>query len=171
MATIAEHLKNGTLERVEVPLDGEEQPWRMLVATEGFRKWLGMILHEDEASSVGCDLTLAEQLDALLHAYILGNPLHHSRQFHVLSPFDKSVWELKTPDLRIFGWFSCLDTFVALFGAHADKVKGVGQWSAFGSLYPGFCAEVVRIRSMMGCDGECVRGLEPGNVISVRNRR
>src|SRR5690606_4949012 len=105
MATLSELEVRESLIRLEVELDPGEQPWRTIYALPSFIPWLDETLPGLSTTIVGGDTEPAEQLDAVFHEYIQGAPLNLDRRFKRLSwTPDLSVWEFKTPDLRIFGW-------------------------------------------------------------------
>ncbi|KAB1079388.1 hypothetical protein [Methylobacterium soli] len=161
MATVAKLREGGQIVSIEVELDRRDQPQRMLFGTPGFLEWLTELLGSPDPSPLGLELSPAEQLDALFADYISGAPLNHTRQFRILRPSRSSVWELKTPDLRIFGWFLQRDCFLAVFGAWADRVKDH-------DLYHGYLNEVARIRQAMGLqEALCITGIDPNDVISI----
>lgn len=168
MTTLQSLTDAGSIIKIDLGSDNGASNWRILYGTPKFIDWLNQRIESDEPSPRGLDLSLSEQLDALFYAYLSGQTLVHSQQFKLLAPNENNVWELKTGDLRIFGWFLQKDCFLCVFGELADKVKGRGEWAAFGSLYPGFRNEVVRIRAEMGCTAVlCVQGSNPNDVISV----
>ena len=47
----------------------------------------------------------------------------HSRAFSNLKPTKHGVWEMKTADLRIFGWLWRPKIFIAAFAGLADDYK------------------------------------------------
>jgi len=100
-------------------------------------------------------------LDDLFFSFISGRPLTFMKQFRPIRAEPNAVWEFKTPDLRIFGWFVVKDCFVAVFGDWADRVKDL-------DLYRGYRTEIKRIRRGMGAMDElCVKGIDAGDVISI----
>ena len=48
----------------------------------------------------------------------------YDRMFKDLIPDKDEVWEMKTVDLRIFGWIYRPRIFIAVFGDYADLYKG-----------------------------------------------
>jgi hypothetical protein len=50
--------------------------------------------------------------------------MKYDRQFKDLMPRADEVWEMKTADVRIFGWMYQPLKFVAVFGDYADDYKG-----------------------------------------------
>jgi hypothetical protein len=104
------------------------------------------------------DATPAEQIDQIFHEFLRGMPLIYNKQFRFAEK--NAVWELKTPDIRIFGWFLKKDCFVGVFGNWADQVKDH-------DLYRGYRIEVRRIPRELGVDDTlCVGGVSPNDVLS-----
>ena len=151
----------GVIVKVEVILSGSELPKRLLFGTQNFIEWLEARLSQHEPSPVGADLSPVEQLDYLFYSFVSGKPLVHSRQFRAIRAERNAVWELKTVDFRIFGWFVKRDCFVAVFGDWADHVKDH-------DLYRGYRLEIRRLRRELGIgDDMCVEGVDPDDVISI----
>jgi hypothetical protein len=151
----------GIIVKVEIVLGKSELPSRLLFATPNFIQWLEERVVQAEASPLGADLNPVEQLDYLFYSFVSGGPLVHSRQFRAIRPERNAVWELKTVDLRIFGWFLKRDCFVAVFGDWADHVKDH-------DLYRGYRLEIRRFRRELRLgDDLCVEGIDPEDVISI----
>ncbi|WP_197419712.1 hypothetical protein [Agrobacterium sp. D14] len=67
------------------------------------------------------------------------------RQFKRMRPEDRDVFELVTPDLRIFGWFPAYNKFIAVKGDFMDRTHGH-------NLYPGYRDLVVKERDAIDLD-------------------
>jgi hypothetical protein len=161
MPTIDELMDAKTISRIEVGLDAHEQSLRLLYGTAGFTAWLEKILGGAEPPRRLGDATPAEQIDQLFHIYVSGMPLIYTRQFRFIRAEKNAVWELKTPDIRIFGWFMRKDCFVAVFGDWADQVKDH-------DLYRGYRIAIRRLRRELKLDDDfCVQGITPGDVLSL----
>jgi hypothetical protein len=161
MLTIDDLLRQNAIRKIDVSLDAGEQPVRLLYGTPGFIDWLESLLQGAEPDERLGEATPAEQVDALFHAYLSGKPLVYIRQFRMIRAESNAVWELKTPDTRIFGWFLQKDCFVAVFGDWADRVK-------VHNLYRGYRVSIRRIRRELGVEGTlCVTGSSPNDVISI----
>ena len=161
MSTIEDLVASGAISRIEVEMTGREQAQRLLYGTPGFIEWLRKVINGEEPDSSAGQATVAEQIDQLFHAYLSGAPLIHMRQFRYIRAEENAVWELKTPDARIFGWFMKRDCFVCVFGDWADKVKDH-------DLYRGYRIAIRRLRRELGVDHTlCVQGVNPGDVLSV----
>jgi hypothetical protein len=162
MTTIEDLVAAGAISRIEVEITGREQAYRLLYGTPDFIAWLrGLVIGAEPAVRVG-QATPAEQIDQLFHAFLSGAPLIHLRQFRYIRAEKNAVWELKTPDTRIFGWFMKKDCFVCVFGDWADRVKDH-------DLYRGYRIAIRRLRRELGVDDTlCVEGVDPGDVLSIR---
>lgn len=161
MSTIDGLLREKTISRIDVELGIGEQPVRLLYGTPGFIDWLTSLLQGAEPQQRLGDSTPAEQVDELFYAFLSGRPLLYVRQFKVIRAEKNAVWELKTPDTRIFGWFLQKDCFVGVFGDWADRVKDH-------DLYRGYRIAIRRMRRELGVDDNlCVKGISPSDVISI----
>lgn len=161
MQTVSDLLRIHAIVKLEVPLGPREQPKRLLYGTPDFVAWLTRILDGDEPLNRLGDATPAEQIDHLFHTYLSGLPMEFSRQFRTIKAEDNAVWELKTPDIRVFGWFLKKDCFVAVFGDWADRVKEH-------DLYRGYRIAIRRLRRELNVDDTlCVQGVSPSDVLSV----
>ena len=145
---------------IEVPLGSNEQRVRLLYGTQDFIRWLDQRIHANEPSPLAADLMPKEQLDSLFYIFLCGRPLSYSRQFRYIKAERHAVWELKTPDFRLFGWFPMRDCFICAYGDWADKIKDH-------DLYRGYRLATRRIRRELGFnEEECVQGLLPSDVLS-----
>jgi hypothetical protein len=52
-----------------------------------------------------------------------GDPMRYGPMFHDMDPGSDEVWELKTADLRIFGWIYRPREFIAVNGGYTDDYK------------------------------------------------
>ncbi|MBU1375905.1 MAG: hypothetical protein KKE02_15545 [Alphaproteobacteria bacterium] len=107
-------------------------------------KWLTERLPK-EISQWGVESTPEEQVAALLEDFCGGGELAVGPRFHILYPGKDGVWELKSPDARIFGWFVHRDCFVGYVGDTAERVKKYG-------LYAGYVGETIRFRDQLPLD-------------------
>lgn len=162
MPTLGEWLEASGLISIKIRLKPPDQTWRSLYATTEVMEWLNERANKREASSIGADLSIPEQLHVLFRRFILGQPLGFEKQFHAVCPGELAIWELKTPDVRIFGWFLRLDHFVAVRADFKDRIKDHG-------LLPGYRDEVARVRKELGGDEFCVWETGEHDVLSVRD--
>jgi hypothetical protein len=162
MPTIADLVNNGAIVKIDVELAPRDQPLRLLYGTPQFIAWLRDILDGAGPSLQQLGHTSpAEQIDDLFHSFLSGEHLIFTRQFRVVRAEENAVWELKTPDIRIFGWFMAKDCFVAVFGNWADTIKDH-------DLYRGYRIAIRRLRRELGIDATlCVKGVAPDDVLSI----
>jgi hypothetical protein len=161
MQTISNLLEIRAIVKLEVPLAPRQQPKRLLYGTPDFVEWLTRIMCGDEPSNRLGDATPSEQIDHLFHIYLSGLPMEFTRQFRMIRAEENAVWELKTPDIRVFGWFIEKDCFVAVFGDWADRVKEH-------DLYRGYRIAIRRLRRELNIDNNlCVQGVSPSDVLSI----
>lgn len=121
MATLSELADRGDVDRVEIELDSGRQPWRCLYATPEFSEWADSVLPSMETGVMQAEVSPFEQVYALFADFIEGQHLEENRRFRSLIYHPElHVWELKTIDVRIFGWFAKMDNFICCFGEHKD---------------------------------------------------
>lgn len=160
MITIDSLVNRGAITKIEVDLDSCDQPTRLLYGTSEFIQWLNEILQGAEPPNRLGEATPAEQLDDLFQVFLSGKPLVFTKQFRAVRMEKNAVWELKTPDIRIFGWFMLKDCFVAVFGNWADTIKDH-------DLYRGYRVAIRRLRRELGVEETlCVKGKTPDDVLS-----
>ena len=104
---------------------------------------------------VASDFTPQEQLVERLRQWMAGEPMEHGPMFHDMDPRTDDVWEMKTADLRIFGWMYKPREFIAVRGGYADDYKEPTKTKN----YADDRREVVRVRDALPLDGaKFVRG-------------
>lgn len=134
---------SGVLHRYETDLERDELPERLLYCTDGFRDWFGRVLptlKRDRGT-----LTPQEQVERQFHDFVLGRPQVYNQGVKSLDPMIDGVWEMKTSDVRIFGWFAARNCFIAVNGAlRSDLVPR--------SRFAPFVAEVKQMRDSLDLD-------------------
>ena len=159
MATIITLEKQGVLQRYDAVLGSRELETRRFYGSTRLVKWIGEELPQ-LGSSGNIEVSPAEQLDELLRKYVSGSVLTYRHSFYPLTPLKDSVWELKTADLRVFGWFHAVDCFIGFAADTAQRVKDH-------KLYSGYLGEVVRFRKSLALDQpKSIKGKEPKDVVS-----
>lgn len=159
MATLLSLSEQDRVARFEPALRWDQQAWRSIYLLPKAQRFLSetlpglMTVHEQEISPL-------EQVDAFLNYFCAGEPLVFDLQFHPLFHIDSAVWELKTQDVRLFGWFHKKDCFVCTNGGDATWIKENG-------LYAGFRDEAVRLRRELDLDEpKYIAGDSPHDVVS-----
>src|SRR5215467_15207808 len=123
MATLDILLNRQELVRILVPTDGESRV-RWVYGFPGFREWLDVELPKLAPGRLQAADPPLEQVDDILYRWITGKEILYSRQFRDLVPMSDEIWEMKTADIRIFGWMYRPLKFIAVFGDYADLYKG-----------------------------------------------
>lgn len=141
MATLASLVEQGFLIPFRPRLVESHRVWRRLWLRPSVIDWLEAVVF-DASSFLGNKRRPYEQFDDLMEEFCAGISLNLPRDFHVLRPAEQSVWELKTDELRLFGFFPGKNEFVIVFGDFADRVKDH-------DLYAGYRNETVRLRDQM----------------------
>lgn len=160
MATLIHLSGQGQLIELEAALSWREQKERRIYVFPAARTWMENILPQ-EASDWGLELTPLEQLGQFLVNYCAGRELTFERQFKPIQHIDRGVWELKTPDVRLFGWFALKDCFVCTFGNTKNRIKEYG-------LVGGYRDQTVRMRDKLDLDSpKFVTGDNPNDVVSA----
>lgn len=165
MATLAKLVEQNVVFKVEPYLDPGTLPSRYMYGLENpFRKFLDSV--PTLGSTWKIDQSPYEQLDDLLTEFVGAEPLMVTWRFGPLLPVRgkpwPGVWELKTPDLRIFGWFPFKNTFIAVNGCQTQKVKEIN------GLYGGFRDEVVWYRKQLDLDEpKFLSGEDHSDVVSL----
>lgn len=158
MATFVKLCEQGDLVLYE--LDDDAAPaTRVFFAAPKLVKWWGETLPH-LTSEKPQDITPQEQADALMENYVSGRRMQFMKQFKPLRYHGLGVWEMKTTDLRIFGWFQSVDHFVGVAANMAGIIKA-------SNMYYGYCDAVVRFRDALDLDEpKYVVGEDPNDVIS-----
>jgi len=97
---------------------------RYIWGTPDFWDWVQNDLPKLQPGRLGVDQSPQEQFFEILYKWITGKPMRYNKMFKDLMPRSDEVWELKTADLRIFGWLYRPRKFIAVVGGYADDYKG-----------------------------------------------
>jgi hypothetical protein len=163
MATLAElAVEGGPLTKLDPALDPDDpdaQEERLIYVSQGLKKWLQDVL-PTLGSTWNIEVDPAQQVDALLEVYASGDELTYSWQFKPLTPIGEGVWELKTADVRIFGWFRSQNCFIGVVADTKERIKEHG-------LYPGYRSTVIRYRNQLQLDDpKHIKGDDPNAAVS-----
>lgn len=163
MATLIELCESGMLDTID-PLDEGELPWRGLYATPAFLDWYENVLPVLPHNELYSDLTPEEQVFAAIAEYVSGEEFIDDRRFKKLSSTpDRYVWEIKTDEVRVFGWVPHKDAFICCYGDSKDLIQLHG-------LYGRYIAQTVFVRDNMNLDEpKCIESREVGDVVSTKD--
>ena len=171
MATLIELASNELVVRLDPALELGELEERCIYVFPHVIDQIEAMMGMD--SPTGHELSATEQFYEFLAHFASGGEMQVPQQFHDLRHRADGIWELKTRDLRFFGWFHQIDCFVCTDLADATRVKHGPPGSTIkGSLYHGYGNEVVRRRNGLNLDHpKFISGVNPQDVVSNTNLR
>jgi len=111
MATIFNLVKTNALYKINPVLEADELESRIIYASPKLKTQIENDLPKAVSFTQRAD-TPYEQFGALVDDFAAGVPLAVGPQFHALYPRENHTWELKTVDVRVFGWFYRKDVFI-----------------------------------------------------------
>jgi hypothetical protein len=123
MATLDKLLTDRALIRVTLKLGRGQFNERKIYAYPGCLEWMKVAVPRMVTGRLQSAQTPAEQLITRLLQWITGAPMAYDRMFKDMEPSSDEVWEIKTADLRIFGWMYKPREFIAVQGGYADDYK------------------------------------------------
>jgi len=100
--------------------DDDRQPERCLYLSKGLSDWM-----ENDLTDVrvkGRAQSPLEQLTDFMDRFV-GEPTMHINDFQQIKPSGVAVYEMKTTDVRIYGWFPARRVFIAVEGALKADTK------------------------------------------------
>lgn len=160
MATLIHLAQQNQVFKFDAALSWREQEERRIYVFPSVKAWMAETL-PGEVSGWDIESSPLEQLDIFLVKYCSGKELMFEREVRPLRHIDKGIWELKTADLRMFGWFHAKDCFVCTHANTAHNIKTHG-------LYAGYRDNAVWLRDQLDLDDpKFVLGDDPNDVISA----
>ena len=115
MATLALLADEGKLKRHEPDLERNEFPERFVYFAPEVNAWLQATLKR-AAKDRNNNLFPYEQAEQLLYDFAIGRPMAYGQHYRKLDPLMQHIWELKTEDVRLIGWFAKRRHFVVVCG-------------------------------------------------------
>ena len=168
MATILKLVERGELVKLDVELGPSEMEQRCIYfhhrCAGGLYDRLSKMVSQWKVES-----SPIEQFDELTYHFVTGDSIDFPRQFRDLIHRRDGIWELKTPDLRLFGWFATMDCFICTDVADANEVKHgpKGAVNFHGSLYAGYCEQAGYWRDQLDLDEpKFLTGRDPQDVVT-----
>jgi hypothetical protein len=142
------------LTRVVLKLPRGQFHDRKFYAYPGCIAWMQQV-SKMVTGRLASDFTPQEQLVERLRQWMSGQPMEYGRMFHDMDPRTDDVWEMKTADLRIFGWMYRPREFIAVQGGYTDDYKEPTKTKN----YADDRRDVVKARDALPLDGDkFVRG-------------
>jgi hypothetical protein len=130
MATLQQVRSRGDLHGFDPDLEADELPQRYLYVTTDCRRWI-----EDVLTSAPRDLdkTLPpiNQLDSLATQFVRGVRFVYGRDFKALDFLGYCVWELRTYDVRLFGYFYRRGIFIGVGGVLKKELANNKAYLAY----------------------------------------
>jgi hypothetical protein len=130
MATLEDLVAMGHLLPHRADLDNGELPDRAVYFDPAFDSGFGAKLPLLSRLH-GRKLTPHEQAEQLLYDFVIGRPMAYSVDYRKLDPLSAHAWELKTPDVRLFGWFPRRANLVIVSGELKDNLPTFKAYSPF----------------------------------------
>ena len=159
MATILELASSGGLFKLDAGLGVTEQEWRHIYVLPDLERWLQSNL-PTLGSTWDIEQSPLEQFDAFAWIYCSGQTLTFGNQFKPLNHLGDGIWELKTADLRIFGWFPKQDQFIGTDANLTDDIKRL-------RMYRPYAEQAIRRRDGLDLDEpKFIDGDDPHDVVS-----
>lgn len=144
MSTLERLQRTGEIERIEPPGLLTVQDQRLIYGLRSFIEWKDTALKSLDPSWTS-DMPPYHQVADAFREFAIGDDLAELGMFGFLWPRDGNhgVWEMRTTDVRIFGWFWRRDVFVCAIGGHAGEIKA-------GQQYQPLKRETMRLREALG---------------------
>ena len=150
MATTKQLVDSGRLVKVEGNLLPHQLPQRCIYALPRAIRWMNNDLPTIRTDGVveGA-LEPLEQADALINDFLSGIPPDMWVMApHLMHPHENGVWELRTPDLRFFGWFWRRGIFIL-------SAIGTAEMCKQRNLYHGYQTQCLHDMRALDLDPPC----------------
>ncbi|QQN62105.1 hypothetical protein JIR23_21130 [Bradyrhizobium diazoefficiens] len=159
MSTLNKLIQDGTLKSVTLGLLDDEMAERGLFGTGRLHSFLSTEL--PAIPTRDAMLSALEQVANLFGRYLTNRPLVLQSPIAPIRHLEDSVWELKTLDVRIFGWFATKDCMVIDAGCDVKLLKD-------GKLnYNGFIVQTSYIRKALGfVPRDYISGTSPHDILT-----
>jgi len=107
------------LELWPIELWPTQRAWRYFFVTPAFKEWHAKHLPQLSPTKQFGELSVQSQFRQEWESFSNGFPFDADDELKRLKPIEECVWEIKSDDLRILGWFPARDYFIA----HIGKLK------------------------------------------------
>jgi len=123
MATLAKLCEEKALLMGKPPLKFGEFEERGFYAFPALITWIRDEVRNRPTGRINSAMTPNEQFVQLLRLWVTGEEIAEGPIFHDMLPKEHGVWEMKTHDLRIFGWLYRPRQFIAVCGGFKDDYE------------------------------------------------
>lgn len=165
MATLEQLEIAGVLIRHHPSLERWEMPERCMRYSIDFGNWSDGIL-KPAVRVRGRNLSPYEQVEQIFHDFVIGRPMTYGVHHRKLEPLGQHIWELKTPDVRVFGWFARRGHFVAMDGEFKDNLSSSKQKKSTAQLYNPHIQRVLDFRNALALDEpKLITGLNHNDIL------
>jgi hypothetical protein len=130
-STVHDACKAVGLCKFEIELPVRQRAWRYVFASAKFVDWVNNCVPKIVLAQCDEDDSLQIQIEKELFGFSYGEYLREPSEIRRLDPQPQAVWELKTPDLRLFGWFPAKDHFVAHLGCEKEALQRWEDYEPF----------------------------------------
>ena len=120
-------VKAGRLRRYDLADDDDRQPHRSLYLAPDLAAWINGPLAQCHIPRRA--IAPVEQVTDFMDRFV-GEPVMHINDFQQIKPTGAHVYEMKTTDVRIYGWFPAARLFIAVEGALKADTKTAGTVTA-----------------------------------------
>lgn len=159
MSTMATLISKGTLQSVNMGLLGDELAERGLFGTQRLFRFLGEDL--PKIPSQDSVLSTEEQTANLFGRFLTNRPFILRSPISPIRHLRDAIWEMKTLDVRLFGWFVERDCLVLDSGCDVKLLKS-------GKLnYSGFINQTSYVRKNLGFEAaDYIQGTTPNDILT-----
>ena len=164
MATLLQLIKIGKLTKLDPVLGPASMEERFVYLLPRAVSWLTEKM-PTEKSTWNIEESPSEQVDGLMELFCAGWPLTVKKRFKCLLYRNvHGIWELKTSDVRMFGWFPKKNHFIISDCGMAGYIK-------VHNLYHGYCTQAQRERDILELnEPKFIVGDNPDDIVSNWNK-
>jgi hypothetical protein len=130
MSTLKELADAGHLVEYHPDMEADEMPERWVYFSPSFETWAASVLPMLKRDR-GRNLFPNEQVEQTLFDFVKGRPLAYDLKYKKLDPVGNHVWELKTEDVRLIGWFPRPRHFVIVVGEMKVNLKRAADYKPY----------------------------------------
>lgn len=127
LSTLRMFVRTGRLLQYELAEDDDRQPHRSLYVTPDLARWINGDLARHPLSKRA--VSPVEQIADFMDRFV-GEPVMHINDFQQIKPAGAHVYEMKTTDVRVYGWFPAARVFIAVEGALKAETTAAGTVTA-----------------------------------------